>query len=52
MGMRTLTDALVALVREGTIAVAEAAHHAPDRNALTTALRHEGIDVTELERRA
>jgi twitching motility protein PilT len=52
MGMRTLTDALVALVRDETIAVAEAARHAPDRAALMALLRHEGIDVTELERRA
>lgn len=52
MGMRTQTDALVALVRDGVVSVGEASHHAPDRGSLIAALQHEGIDVSELERRA
>jgi twitching motility protein PilT len=52
MGMRTLTDALVALVRDGVVDPAEAVRHASHRGTLLAALQHEGIDVSELERRA
>jgi twitching motility protein PilT len=51
-GMRTQTDALVALVRDGIVTVGEASRHAPDPGNLMAALQHEGIDVSELERRA
>jgi twitching motility protein PilT len=52
LGMRTITDSLAALVREGIIAGDAAMAAAPDRRVLLAALRQEGIDVSELERRA
>jgi twitching motility protein PilT len=50
LGMRTMTDALVSLVRDGVIDAAEAGRNAPDRRILIAALQQEGIDVSELER--
>jgi twitching motility protein PilT len=52
LGMRTLTDSLAALVRDGVIEADEAMRAAPDRRVLLAALRQEGVDVSELERRA
>jgi hypothetical protein len=50
--MRTMIDALGALVRDGNIDAAEACRRAPDRAALIVALRRDGVDVSDLERRA
>jgi twitching motility protein PilT len=50
LGMRTLTDSLVALVRDGVIEADEALRAAPERPVLIAALRQEGMDVSELER--
>jgi twitching motility protein PilT len=50
LGMRTLTDSLVALVRDGIVAAAEAMDAAPDSRVLIAALRQEGMDVSEFER--
>jgi twitching motility protein PilT len=50
LGMRTLTDSLAALVRDGVIEADEAMEAAPDRRVLLAALRQEGIDVSDLER--
>ena len=50
LGMRTLTDSLVAHVRDGGVEPAAAIAAAPDRRALIAALQQEGIDVSELER--
>jgi twitching motility protein PilT len=52
LGMSTLTDSLVSLVREGSVGPAEALRHAPNRRVMIAALREEGIDVSEFERRA
>jgi twitching motility protein PilT len=52
LGMRTMIDALGALVRDGNIDAAEACRRAPDRAALIVALRRDGVDVSDLERRA
>jgi twitching motility protein PilT len=50
LGMRTLTDSLAALVRDGVIEADEAMGAAPDGRVLLAALRQEGIDVSDLER--
>jgi twitching motility protein PilT len=52
LGMRTMVDALGGLVREGIIDAAEACRRAPNRAALVQALQRDGIDVSDLERRA
>jgi twitching motility protein PilT len=52
LGMHTMVDALGALVRDGVVEVADACACAPDRGALVSALRRDGIDVTGAERRA
>jgi Tfp pilus assembly pilus retraction ATPase PilT len=52
LGMVTMNDALGALVREGVVEIAEAVRCAPDRGSLIAALERDGIDVTDVERRA
>jgi twitching motility protein PilT len=52
LGMRTMVDALGALVRDGIVDIATACASAPDRAALVSALERDGIDVSGLERRA
>jgi hypothetical protein len=50
--MTTMIDALGALVRDGIVEAGEACRRAPNRAALIDALRRDGIDVSDLERRA
>ena len=52
LGMRTMVDALGALVRDGVVDLAVACASAPDRAALVSALDRDGIDVSGLEKRA
>ena len=52
LGMRTMVDALGALVRDGVVDIAVACASAPDRAALVSALERDGIDVSSLEKRA
>jgi twitching motility protein PilT len=52
LGMRTMVDALGALVRNGSVSIAAACDAAPDRVALVSALERDGIDVSGVERRA
>jgi twitching motility protein PilT len=52
LGMRTFTDSLAGLVRDGLITADEAMRAAPDRRVLLAAMRQEGMDVSELEKRA
>jgi twitching motility protein PilT len=52
LGMNTMIDSLGALVRNGVVDAAEACRQAPDPAALIVALRRDGIDVSNLERRA
>lgn len=52
LGMRTIVDALGALVRDGVVSIAAACAAAPDRLALVSALERDGIDVSGIERRA
>jgi len=52
LGMRTMVDALGALVRDGIVDIAAACASAPDRAALVSALERDGIDVSDLEKRA
>jgi twitching motility protein PilT len=52
IGMVTMNDALGALVRDGVVEAAEACRAAPDRAALLAALEQDGIDVSNVERRA
>ena len=51
-GLMTLTDALVQLVRTGTIDLREAYRKAGDRDALVAALKRENLDTSFLERLA
>jgi twitching motility protein PilT len=51
-GMVPLTDSLAALVREGTVHVAEAYRKALDREALLAVLKRDGIDTSFAERLA
>jgi twitching motility protein PilT len=51
-GLRSLTDALVELVRTRTIDVREAYRKTDDREGLLAALRRENIDVSLVERLA
>jgi twitching motility protein PilT len=52
LGMRTMVDALGALVRDGVVDIAAACASAPDRTALVSALERDGIDVSGIEKRA
>jgi twitching motility protein PilT len=52
LGMRTMVDALGALVRDGIVDLAAACASAPDQGALISALERDGIDVSGVERRA
>jgi len=52
LGMKTMADALSSLVRKGIVDAGTALRSAPDRDALVAALAREGIDVSDLERRA
>jgi twitching motility protein PilT len=51
-GMMPLNDVLVALVREGTVHVAEAYRKAFDKESLLAALRQEGVDTSFAEKPA
>jgi twitching motility protein PilT len=51
-GMVSMNDALVALVRGGTVHSAEAYRRAPDRTALLGCLAREGMDTSFAERLA
>jgi twitching motility protein PilT len=51
-GMVPLTDSLAALVREGTVHVAEAYRKALDQEALLAVLKRDGIDTSFAERLA
>ena len=50
--MKTMVDSLGALVRDGVVEIAEACARAPDRAALIAALERDGMDVSDVERRA
>jgi twitching motility protein PilT len=52
LGMRTMVDALGALVREHVVEIQEACRCAPDRAALIAALERDGVHVSDAERRA
>jgi twitching motility protein PilT len=52
LGMRPMVDALGALVRDGSVDIADACAVAPDRAALIAALERDGVDVSAVERRA
>ena len=52
LGMKTMVDSLGALVRDGVVEIADACAVAPDRGALIAALERDGIDVSNVERRA
>jgi twitching motility protein PilT len=52
LGMVTMNDALGALVRGGSVEVGEACRVAPDRGTLIAALQRDGVDVSDVERRA
>lgn len=52
LGMVTMNDALGALVRDLVVNAAEACRCAPDRAGLIAALERDGIDVSNVERRA
>jgi twitching motility protein PilT len=52
LGMVTMNDALGALVRDGVVDVNDACRCAPDRGSLIAALERDGIDVSNVERRA
>jgi twitching motility protein PilT len=52
LGMRTMVDALGALVRDHVVDIAAACTSAPDRGALVSALERDGIDVSGIEKRA
>src|SRR4029450_13709258 len=51
-GMMPLNDVLTALVREGTVHVAEAYRKAFDKESLLAALRQEGVDTSFAEKPA
>lgn len=51
-GMVPLNDSLAALVRDGTVHVAEAYRKALDRDALLVQLKRDGIDISFAERLA
>jgi Tfp pilus assembly ATPase PilU len=52
IGMSPLTDAIVALVRNGTVHMTEAYRKALDREALLAALKRDGVDTSVVERLA
>jgi twitching motility protein PilT len=52
LGMRTMIDALGALVRDRVVSIAAACAAAPDRAALISALERDGIDISSVEKRA
>jgi twitching motility protein PilT len=52
LGMRTMVDAIGALVRDGIVDLVSACASAPDRAALISALERDGIDVSGIEKRA
>jgi twitching motility protein PilT len=52
LGMTTMVDSLGSLVRDGAVGIADACGSAPDRAALVAALERDGVDVSNLERRA
>lgn len=52
LGMVSFTDALVELVRAGTVDVREAFRKTPDRDRLLEHLKRDGVDTTTVERLA
>jgi twitching motility protein PilT len=52
LGMQTMVDSLGALVRDGIVEIGEACGCAPDRAGLIAALQRDGVDVSNVERRA
>jgi twitching motility protein PilT len=52
LGMTTMVDSLGALVRDGAVSIGEACGCAPDRAGLIAALERDGVDVSNVERRA
>jgi twitching motility protein PilT len=52
LGMKTMVDSLGALVRDGVVEIGDACGVAPDRAALIAALQRDGVDVSNVERRA
>jgi twitching motility protein PilT len=52
LGMQTMVDSLGALVRDGVVEIGEACGCAPDRAGLIAALQRDGVDVSNVERRA
>jgi twitching motility protein PilT len=52
LGMTTMVDSLGALVRDGAVSIDEACGCAPDRAGLIAALERDGVDVSNVERRA
>jgi len=52
LGMKTMVDSLGALVRDGVVGIGEACGAAPDRAGLIAALQRDGVDVSDVERRA
>jgi len=52
LGMKTMVDSLGELVRDGVVAIGDACACAPDRRALIAALERDGIDVSNVEKRA
>lgn len=50
--MKPMVDSPGALVRDGVVGIGEACAAAPDRAALIAALEHDGVDVSDVERRA
>ena len=52
LGMKTMVDSLGTLVRDGIVEIGEACGCAPDRAGLIAALQRDGVDVSNVERRA